>query len=60
MKRFIAPLEQLEECQAEIEKAKNLNDLKLAMRYWGLKIGYRAFCYLVLEKTTPEEMKELA
>jgi len=53
----VASYEQLKEAEAAINGAATVADIREATRQHGAKVGYKAFCYLLTGKMTPEGMK---
>lgn len=53
----VASYEQLKQAEASIEGSETAEDIREATRQHGAKIGYKAFCYLLIGKMTPEGMK---
>ncbi|HSH02764.1 MAG TPA: hypothetical protein VLL52_09625 [Anaerolineae bacterium] len=53
----MAPYEQLQLAQTRIEQAETADDLRAIVKEMGSKIGYKAFCYMLMEKMTAEGMK---
>lgn len=53
----VASYEQLKQAEAAINSAATVDDIREATRQHGSKIGYKAFCYLLTGKMTPEGMK---
>ncbi len=53
----VASYEQLKQAEAAINGAATVADIREATRQHGAKVGYKAFCYLLTGKMTPEAMK---
>lgn len=53
----VASCDQLKEAEAAINNATTVDDIREATRQHGSKVGYKAFCYLLTGKMTPEGMK---
>ena len=53
----VASYEQLQQAEADINGAATVADIREATRQHGAKVGYKAFCYLLTGKMTPEGMK---
>lgn len=53
----VASYEQLKQAETSIEGAVTAADVREATKQHGAKIGYKAFCYLLIGKMTPEGMK---
>ncbi len=53
----VASYDQLKEAETAINNATTVDDIREATRQHGSKVGYKAFCYLLTGKMTPEGMK---
>lgn len=53
----VASYEQLKQAEVSINKSQTADDVREATKQHGAKIGYKAFCYLLTGKMTPEGMK---
>ena len=53
----VASYEQLKQAETSINSAETAVNVRDATKQHGAKIGYKAFCYLLTEKMTPEAMK---
>ncbi|MBK8989598.1 MAG: hypothetical protein IPM39_26665 [Chloroflexi bacterium] len=53
----VASYEQLQQAETAINGATTVADIREATRQHGAKVGYKAFCYLLTGKMTPEGMK---
>ncbi|MGB0386489.1 MAG: tetratricopeptide repeat protein [Ardenticatenaceae bacterium] len=52
-----APYVDLKQVERLINEAQTIDDLRQIVRKDGPKIGYKAFCYILSQKMTPEAMK---
>ncbi len=48
---------QLKQVEQLINEAKTIDDIRHLVEKQGPKIGYKAFCYILGQKMTPEAMK---
>lgn len=55
--RPIATYAKLKEAEKSIVNVETIDELAEAMRIHGPRVGYKAFCYMVMKKMTPEAMK---
>jgi hypothetical protein len=53
----VASYEQLKLAETAVTQATTADHIREATRQHGAKIGYKAFCYLLTGKMTPEGMK---
>ncbi|MCB8984464.1 MAG: hypothetical protein H6659_11610 [Ardenticatenaceae bacterium] len=53
----VASYDQLKQVEEAIDQATTVEDIREATRQHGSKVGYKAFCYLLTGKMTPEGMK---
>jgi hypothetical protein len=53
----VASYEQLKLAETAVAQATTADHIREATRQHGAKIGYKAFCYLLTGKMTPEGMK---
>lgn len=53
----IAPYAKLKEVEKALQRAQTADDVRNLARKYGADIGYKAFCYLLMGKMTPEAMK---
>ena len=53
----VATYEELKRVEGEIDKAQSVADLRKLVNKDGPKVGYKAFCYMLGGKMTPEAMK---
>ncbi len=53
----VASYTQLKATEAIIDKAETVDNIREATKQHGAKIGYKAFCYILTRKMTPEGMK---
>ncbi|MCA9938629.1 MAG: hypothetical protein KC418_08305 [Anaerolineales bacterium] len=53
----VAPYADLKRAETLLNAAATTDDVRQACAKEGAKIGYKAFCYLLLGKMTPEGMK---
>ena len=53
----VATYEELKRVESEIDKAQSVEDLRKLVNKDGPKVGYKAFCYMLGGKLTPEAMK---
>jgi hypothetical protein len=53
----VASYAQLKQVETEIDKAQTIDDIRKILVKDGMKIGYKAFCYMLMNKMTPETMK---
>lgn len=53
----VASYVQLKQAEMSINSAETAVNIREATKQHGAKIGYKAFCYLLTEKMTPEAMK---
>ncbi len=53
----VASYEQLKLTETMIDKAETAVHIRDATKQYGAKIGYKAFCYILMGKMTPEGMK---
>ena len=53
----VASYEQLKLAETAVTQATTTDHIREATRQHGAKIGYKAFCYLLTGKMTPEGMK---
>jgi hypothetical protein len=53
----VASYEQLKLAETAVTQALTADHIREATRQHGAKIGYKAFCYLLTGKMTPEGMK---
>ncbi|MBK8989563.1 MAG: hypothetical protein IPM39_26485 [Chloroflexi bacterium] len=53
----VASYEQLKLAETAVTQATTADHIREATRKHGAKIGYKAFCYLLTGKMTPEGMK---
>lgn len=48
---------ELKRVEGEINKAQTIDDIRKLVSRDGPKIGYKAFCYMLGDRMTPEAMK---
>ncbi|MCB9078928.1 MAG: hypothetical protein H6631_15095 [Anaerolineaceae bacterium] len=53
----VAGYSDLKRVESEIDKAQSVDDLRKIVVKDGPKVGYKAFCYMLGGKMTPEGMK---
>ncbi|GAP62060.1 hypothetical protein ARMA_0483 [Ardenticatena maritima] len=53
----IASYAKLKEVEKALQNAQTADDIRNLTRKYGADIGYKAFCYLLTGKMTPEAMK---
>lgn len=53
----VAPYPELKRVEGLIKQAKTIDDIRRLVVTDGPKIGYKAFCYILGGKMTPEAMK---
>ncbi|HMQ53120.1 MAG TPA: hypothetical protein PKE64_28975 [Anaerolineae bacterium] len=53
----MAPYEELKRVEFELDQAQTKEDLSKIVTKDGPKVGYKAFCYMLGGKMTPEAMK---
>lgn len=53
----VSSYQELKRVQEKIEQCQTIAELKKVVNSDGPKIGYKAFCYLLGEKMSPEAMK---
>ena len=53
----VASYEQLKQAEVSIEGSVTAEDVREATKQHGAKVGYKAFCYMLIGKMTPEGMK---
>jgi hypothetical protein len=53
----VASYEQIKQAEAAINSAATVADSREVTRQHGAKVGYKAFCYLLTGKLTPEGIK---
>lgn len=53
----VAAYQALKAAEVRIQNAQTFEELKKSMASDGVKIGYKAYCYLFMGKMTPEAMK---
>lgn len=53
----VSSYQELKRVQEKIDQCQTIAELKTVVNSDGPKIGYKAFCYLLGEKMTPEAMK---
>ena len=47
----------MKQIEGEIEKAQTIDDIRKLVLKDGPKVGYKAFCYMLGGRMTPEAMK---
>ena len=53
----VASYSELKRVEGEIDKAQSVDDLRKIVVKDGPKVGYKAFCYMLGGRMTPEGMK---
>lgn len=53
----VASYTELKRVEGLIEKAQTVDDIRKIVEKDGPKVGYKAFCYMLTNKMTPEAMK---
>ncbi len=53
----VASYEQLKQAETAVNNATTADHIREATKQHGAKVGYKAFCYLLTGKMTPEGMK---
>jgi hypothetical protein len=53
----VASYDQLKQAETAINQSVTADHIREATRQHGAKVGYKAFCYLLIGKMTPEGMK---
>ncbi len=53
----IASYAALKQVESKIEAAKTIDEIRKVLMSDGGKVGYKAFCYILMGKMTPEAMK---
>ena len=53
----VAAYSDLKRVESDIDKAQSVDDLRKIVINDGPKVGYKAFCYMLGGKMTPEGMK---
>ncbi|MCB0194034.1 MAG: hypothetical protein KDJ65_18935 [Anaerolineae bacterium] len=53
----VASYSDLKRVESEIDKSESVDDLRKIVIKDGPKVGYKAFCYMLGGKMTPEGMK---
>ncbi|OQY44037.1 MAG: hypothetical protein B6242_13550 [Anaerolineaceae bacterium 4572_78] len=53
----VASYEKLKSVEQKIEQAQSVEELRKIVVQDGPKVGYKAFCYILSRKMTPESMK---
>ena len=53
----VASYEQLKQAETAINNAVTADHVREATKQHGAKVGYKAFCYLLTGRMTPEGMK---
>ncbi len=53
----MAPYAELKRVESLINQAKSVEDIRKIVYKDGPKVGYKAFCYMLGERMTPEAMK---
>lgn len=53
----IASYTLLKQVETKIESAQTIDDIRQVLASDGPKVGYKAFCYMLMRKLTPEAMK---
>ena len=48
---------ELKRVEGEINKAQTIDDIRKLVSRDGPKVGYKAFCYMLGDRMTPEAMK---
>lgn len=48
---------QLKQVEAKLQQAQTIEDIRKIVTTDGNKVGYKAFCYMLMGKMTPEAMK---
>jgi hypothetical protein len=53
----VASYSELKRVEGEINKAQTIDDIRKLVSRDGPKVGYKAFCYMLVGRMTPEAMK---
>lgn len=53
----IASYAELKRVEGLLSQAQTIDDIRQAVAMDGPKVGYKAFCYMLIGKMTPEAMK---
>lgn len=53
----VASYASLKQVESKIEAAKTIDEIREILMSDGGKVGYKAFCYMLMGKMTPEAMK---